>query len=108
KAEALVRFSPSLLKSNAQKAVRRGDVDKAVRSAKSLIQLNEVDALRRLMIIPIEDVMLHQNYDKLAAMLTKVSSKGSLPLTEEEKTQALSIIADVANCGWRDLDVNNP
>ncbi len=106
--KAPVRFSPSLLKSNVQKAVRRGDVDKAVRSAKSLIQLNEVDALRRLMVIPIEDCILPPDYDKYAAMLMKVSSKGSEPLTEAEKTIALSIIGDVARCKWRDLDVDNP
>jgi hypothetical protein len=106
--KAQVPFSPSLLKSAIQKSVRRGDVDKAVRAAKSLIQLNEVDALRRLMIIPIEDCILPPDYDKYAAMLAKVSSKGSVPLTEEEKTVALSIIADVARCEWRDLDVNNP
>lgn len=106
--KALVPFSPSLLKSAIQKSVRRGDVDKAVRAAKSLIQLNEVDALRRLMIIPIEDCILPPDYDKYAAMLMKVSAKGSVPLTEVEKTLALSIIADIAKCEWRDLDVGNP
>jgi hypothetical protein len=106
--KALVPFSPSLLKSAIQKSVRRGNVDQAVRAAKSLIQLNEVDALRRLMIIPIEDCILPPDYDKYAAMLTKVNAKGSVPLTEEEKTLALSIIADVARCEWRDLDVGNP
>ena len=106
--KALVPFSPSLLKSAIQKSVRRGDVDKAVRAAKSLIQLNEVDALRRLMIIPIEDCILPPDYDKYAAMLAKVSAKGSVPLTETEKTMALSLIADVARCEWRDLDVGNP
>ena len=107
-AKALVPFSPSLLKSNIQKAVRRGYVDKAVRSAKSLILLNETDALRRLMIIPIEDCILPPDYDKYAAMLMRVSAKGSEPLTETEKTTALSIIADAARCKWRDLDVGNP
>ena len=104
----MIKFSPSLLKSSVQKAVRRGDVDKAVRSAKSLIQLNEVDALRRLMIIPIEDCILPPDYDKYAAMLMKVSAKGGNPLTEAEKTMALSIIGNVARCEWRDLDVGNP
>lgn len=108
KVKALVPFSPSLLKSNIQKSVRRGDVDKAVRSAKSLMLLNETDALRRLMIIPIEDCILPPDYDKLAAMLMRASTKGSEPLTEAEKTTALSIIADVARCEWRDLDVGNP
>ena len=106
--KARVPFSPSLLKSAIQKSVRRGDVDKAVRAAKSLIQLNEVNALRRLMIIPIEDCILPPDYDKYAAMLAKVSAKGSVPLTEAEKTMALSIIGDVARCEWRDLDVGNP
>ena len=108
KAKALVPFSPSLLKSNIQKSVRRGDVYKAVRSAKSLIQLNETDALRRLMIIPIEDCILPPDYDQYAAMLMRVSSKGSTPLTEQEKTLALSLIGDAARCQWRDLDVGNP
>ena len=108
KTKALVPFSPSLLKSAIQKSVRRGDVDKAVRAAKSLIQLNEVDALRRLMVIPIEDCILPSGYDKYAAMLMRVSSKGGEPLTEAEKTLALSIIGDVAKCEWRDLDVGNP
>lgn len=106
--KALVPFSPSLLKSAIQKSVRRGDIDKTLRAAKSLIQLNETDALRRLMIIPIEDCILPLDYDKYAAMLMKVSSKGSEPLTEAEKTIALSIIGDVARCKWRDLDVDNP
>lgn len=106
--KALVPFSPSLLKSAIQKSVRRGDVDKAVRTAKSLLTLSETDALRRLMIIPVEDCILPPDYDKLAAMLTKISAKGSNPLTEEEKTVALSIIADAARCEWRDLDVGNP
>lgn len=79
-AKALVPFSQSLLKSAIQKSVRRGDVDKAVRAAKSLITLSETDALRRLMIIPIEDGILPPDYDKYAAMLTRVSSKGGVPL----------------------------
>ena len=107
KAKALVPFSPSLLKSNIQKAVRRNEVDKAVKSAKSLILLNETDALRRLMVIPIEDCILPLDYDKYAAMLMRVSSKGGEPLTEPEKTLTLTIIADVARSGWRDLDVDN-
>lgn len=106
--KALVPFSPSLLKSAIQKSVRRGDVDKAVRTTKSLMLLNETDALRRLMIIPIEDCILPPDYDKLAAMLMRVSSKSGEPLTEAEKTVALSIIARAARCEWRDLDVGNP
>ena len=108
KVKALVPFSPSLLKSAIQKSCRRGDVDKAVRCTKSLITLNETDALRRLMVIPIEDCILPSDYDKYAAMLMKVSSKGGEPLTEAGKALALSIIADVAGCKWRDLDVGNP
>jgi hypothetical protein len=106
--KALVPFSPSLLKSAIQKSVRRGDVDKAVRCTKSLMTLSEVDCLRRLMVIVIEDCILPPDYDKYAAMLRRVSSKGGEPLTEAEKTIALSIIGDVARCEWRDLDVGNP
>lgn len=108
KVKAQVPFSPSLLKSAIQKSVRRGDVDRAVRAAKSLLTLNETDALRRLMVIPVEDAILPADYDKLAAMLMRVSSKNGEPLTGAEKTTVLSIIADVARCKWRDLDVGNP
>lgn len=108
KVKTLVPFSPSLLKSAIQKSVRRGEADKAVRCAKSLMALSEVDALRRFMVIVIEDVLLHPQYDELARMVAQVSSKGSHPLSEEDKTLALSIIADAAQCRWRDLDVNNP
>lgn len=106
--KALIPFSPSLLKSNIQKNVRRGNVDGAVRSAKSLMELNEVDCLRRLPIIIIEDCILHPRLDEYAKMLVKVSGKNGTPLTEGEKTVALSIIGDVARCEWRDLDVGNP
>ena len=106
--KALVPFSPSLLKSNIQKNVRRGNVDGAVRSAKSLMELNEVDCLRRLPIIIIEDSILHPRLDEYAKMLVKVSGKTGTPLTNEEKTTALTIIGDAARCEWRDLDSGNP
>jgi hypothetical protein len=60
------------------------------------------------MIIPIEDCLLPPGYDKLAALTAKVSSKGGGPLTEDEKTLILSIVADVARCEWRDLDTGDP
>jgi hypothetical protein len=103
-----VPFSKGVLKSATQKAIRRGEVEKAVRCTKSFLELDELDCLRRSMIWPIEDVILHPSYNELAKLTNKLSQKGSVPLTEEEKTKVLTIVGDFARCEYRDLDVDNP
>lgn len=107
KDEVRIPFYKSTLKSAVQKAIRRGEVEKAIRCTKSFLELDELDCLRRSMIWPIEDVILHPAYDELAKLTDKLSRKGSVPLTEKEKSKVLSLVGDFARCGWRDLDVGN-
>lgn len=54
-----------LLKSNLQKAVRRGDIDVAIISAYNLITKNFWQFIRRLVIISIEDTSFLENTDFL-------------------------------------------
>jgi hypothetical protein len=103
-----VPYSKSLLKSAIQKAVRRGDVDKAVKCTKSLIDKEPVDCLRRLMIIVLEDCLLHPGFADLAKLTDRISRRGGAVLTENEKTVVLTIVADIARCEYRDFHKDNP
>jgi hypothetical protein len=51
-----------LLKSNLQKAIRRGNVDVSISSALAILQIKPIELLRRLPIIYIEDVCLMDSY----------------------------------------------
>ncbi|HEY1644872.1 MAG TPA: hypothetical protein VGF75_00615 [Candidatus Saccharimonadales bacterium] len=102
-----VPFSPSLLKSAIQKAVRRGEVDKALACTKSLLDKDPRACLRRLMVIVMEDGLLLPNYDKLAVLTDRIRVKGS-DLTEEDKTLVLSMVADLTCSETRDFEKNNP
>ena len=55
----------SLLKSNLQKAVRRGDIDRAVVTGYNLIVKNFWEFIRRIIIISIEDTSFLENTDFL-------------------------------------------
>jgi len=57
-----VNFSIPLLKSNLQKAIRRGETSLAIQSSLAILQKNPMEFLRRLPIIYIEDVCLMDSY----------------------------------------------
>ncbi|HEY1645849.1 MAG TPA: hypothetical protein VGF75_05775 [Candidatus Saccharimonadales bacterium] len=103
----IVPYSPSLLKSALQKSVRRGEVDKALSVAKSLLEKDARGCLRRLMVIVLEDGLLLPDYDKLAILTDRIRLKGS-NLTEEDKSLVLSMVADLTALQWRDFDIGNP
>jgi hypothetical protein len=102
-----IPFNSSILKSALQKSVRRGEVDKALSCSKSLIDKDPKGCLRRLMVIILEDSMLHPDYAKLAILTDRARQKG-MTLTEQDKTLVLTIVADVTRCEWRDFEKNNP
>ena len=66
-----VGFSISLLKSNLQKAIRRGNVDVALKSAKLLLHKSPNDFWRRLPIIIAEDVLPHPQLRKMVDLAVK-------------------------------------
>lgn len=102
-----IPYSPSLLKSALQKAVRRGEVDNALAITKSLLAKDQRACLRRLMVIVLEDGLLLPNYDKLAVLTDRVRQKGAT-LTEEDKSLILSMVADLTCLEWRDFEKDNP
>ena len=102
-----IPYSASLLKSAMQKAVRRGDVDKALSCTKSLLDKDPRACLRRLMVIVLEDGLLLPNYTELAVLTDHIRLKGS-SLTEQDKTLVLTMVADLTRCEYRDFDKNNP
>jgi hypothetical protein len=57
-----VNFSIPLLKSNLQKAIRRGETSMAIQTSLAILQKNPMEFLRRLPIIYIEDVCLMDSY----------------------------------------------
>eukprot|EP00040_Diaphanoeca_grandis_P019997 m.105986 g.105986 ORF g.105986 m.105986 type:complete len:539 (-) comp27694_c0_seq3:497-2113(-) len=64
-----------LLKSHLQKCVRRSQTDKAVKTAKHLLELDQCQLLRRLPLIMIEDCALHSSFPTLVWMMA-ASAKG--------------------------------
>jgi len=102
-----IPFSASLLKSAIQKAVRRGNVDAALSCTKNLLDKDPRAALRRLMIIILEESIIHPDYAKLAVLTDRARQRG-MELTEQDKTLVLTIVADITRCEWRDFDKQNP
>jgi hypothetical protein len=102
-----VKFSESILKSGMQKAIRRGETDKALVCAKALMKINESDFIRRLCVIVLEDVILHPDYDKMVEILKKTGKKNSY-FTDEDKDFLINIVYDLAFCKYRDefIDIN--
>ena len=58
-----------LYKSHLQKCIRRGLSDKAVKTAKNLIELNFLEFVRRISIIMLEDCVIHESFSKLSWMV---------------------------------------
>jgi len=100
------KISVSLLKSNLQKAVRERDVEKAIRSAKSLMNMDLLQFLRRLPIIIIEDAILHPKMVEIIEILKKVSKNKFYQLSEDEKDLLINIVAEVAEIDIVDIWVD--
>ena len=62
-------YNKSLLKSNLQKCIRRGDIDKALITSANLILIDLLGFLRRLIIISIEDVCVTNNIGLLVWLM---------------------------------------
>jgi len=84
-----------LLKSNMQKAVRRGHADIAVASALAILQKNPMQLLRRLPIIYIEDVCLHDSYPVVVWLM--MADKEYI-ITQADIQLILQIVNQLALC----------
>ncbi len=99
-ADASCRLSPSMLKSLLQKAVRRGLVDSALPLAAELWARGPVDALRRLLIIIIEDTLLHPAYPALTFFMMAGSEEYVLGTLQA--ALFLSVVRDICKCATKD------
>ena len=100
------RFSPSLLKSLLQKAVRRGLGDCALPLAAELWARGPIDALRRLLVIIIEDALLHPAFPALTHFML-LGSDSTAPgehyrLGPLHAAAYLSVVRDICKCPARD------
>lgn len=96
-------FSPSLLKSATQKAIRRGDYKRALKSAKLHLRKKPNDFFRRLPMIVIEDVMLHPEFKRMVE-LSSFSAKKSYILNKKDELFALNIVEQLAKSRFRDME----
>jgi hypothetical protein len=67
----------TFIKSNLQKCIRRKSNVKAIKTAYHMIKLNINEFLRRISIIIIEDVILHESYSTIVWLMAITSSKKS-------------------------------
>ena len=80
----------SLVKSNLQKSIRRRIINRALETAKLFMKLDIIQFIRRLFIIMIEDVMIHESLPVLV-WLTAAVSKGFI-ITKKIESWLLSIV----------------
>lgn len=89
------------LKSLLQKAIRRKNHELSILAALNLLKLDQVQFLRRLSIIMVEDVLLIEHYSIVVWLLIAVSSK-KLVLKENQIIWLLSLIYYLCNIPYVD------
>ncbi|QKF94176.1 hypothetical protein QKU48_gp0718 [Fadolivirus algeromassiliense] len=96
------------LKSNLQKCIRRKLNDKAIKTAHHLIKLNINEFLRRISIIIIEDVILHQSYSTIVWLMAATSSKKTIFKPNKYIIDWLlglvNTLCDINECDHIDID----
>lgn len=102
-----IPYTNSMLKSAMQKRIRRGDVDEALRLAKSLMYKDPMDFARRVFVVVPEESWVHPYLAKMPEIIQRLSKKDAV-LTEDDKTVMLSMIRDAAACETRDFYIKNP
>lgn len=91
----------SFLKSLLQKSIRRKNHDIAVLSAINLIKLDQMQFLRRLSIIMVEDVLLIQDYPIVIWLMIGVSSK-NIVLQEDQIQWLLCLVYHLCDIPYQD------
>ena len=97
---AAVGLSVPVLKSCLQKAIRRQEVEVALRAAAELMKVSFREFIRRLTVIVLEDVMLRDSYPGLVWLLM-ADHKGFVPRREHVHF-CLNAVRDLCECSLRD------
>lgn len=94
------------LKSNLQKCIRRGLNTQALKTSYHLIKLSINDFLRRISVITIEDVILHESYSTIIWVMAAISSKkNKFKLTKDIIDFLLGYVDTL--CNIKNYDINN-
>jgi hypothetical protein len=102
-ADAGCRLSPSLMMSALQKAVRRGLVEPALRIAAELWARDPLVALRRAIIISVEDALPHPALPLITWLMLAASIKApAYGLGPHAAAAYLGVVRDLARCGARE------
>jgi len=88
-------WSIHLLKSNLQKAIRRGNAEVAVKTALAMLQKNPMELMRRLPIIFVEDVCPLRS---LPVPVWLMMAGNDVELTPIDVENILNIVADLCEC----------
>jgi hypothetical protein len=89
-------LTPGVLKSALQKAIRRGKCAEAARLAHALLTANPAEALRRLLVICVEDALLHPTVPLITWFMLS-QSKGYV-LGAEANAAVARFAAELAGC----------
>jgi hypothetical protein len=83
----------SLCKSNLQKAIRRKETDKAIRTALAMFDYDQNELLRRLPIIMVEDTFIHPpSFIKLIWWMCVVSKGYKMAISEVEEMLGIIVL----------------
>lgn len=88
-------YSIPLLKSNLQKAIRRGDNNVAIETTIALLNLNSLEFFRRLAIIFIEDVCL---FDSYSIIIWFMMTEDDYKINNFDFYIIINIIINLCNC----------
>jgi len=89
----------SVLKSNLQKCVRRRLTEKALSTAKVMMKTDFIHFIRRLLIIMIEDAVLHES---IAGIMWMTAAYPTWQPTRKHMDWLLSIVSHISELRWRD------
>lgn len=91
----------NLLKSHLQKCIRRKKDIKAVQTAWHILEIDEIQFLRRLCIIFPEDIYMHESFSTLCWLMIVVSAE-KMKLNINHKEWLLGLVHLASNCEIKD------
>tara|TARA_Y100000991_G_C21956875_1_gene342526 strand:+ start:232 stop:1263 length:1032 start_codon:yes stop_codon:yes gene_type:complete len=90
-------INEKILKSNLQKCIRRGYTDKALRTANQYMEVNIISFLRRISVIMLEDVVLHESFNVIMWLICCGDSYEINPVI---KSYLLGVVYFLSECKY--------
>ena len=86
-----------ILKSNLQKCIRRGYTEKALKTANQYMEINITNFLRRLSVIMLEDVVLHESFN---VIMWLICASSDYKINSIIKSYLLGIVYFLSECKY--------